>query len=64
MLKKLLKKGVLGAGAFDTADCRKTYEQLKEKGVEFQGAPQERFYGIEATFKDNSGNWFSLTQPK
>ena len=20
--------------------------------------------GIEATFKDNSGNWFSLTQPR
>jgi hypothetical protein len=23
----------------------------------------ERPYGIEAVFKDNSGNWFSLTQP-
>jgi hypothetical protein len=22
----------------------------------------ERFCGIEATFRDNSGNWFSLTQ--
>ena len=64
MLKKLLKKGVLGAGVFDTADCRKTYQELKAKGVEFQGEPEERFYGIEATFKDNSGNWFSLTQPK
>ena len=24
----------------------------------------ERPYGIEAVFRDNSGNWFSLTQPK
>ena len=26
--------------------------------------PAERPYGIEAVFKDNSGNWFSLTQPR
>jgi hypothetical protein len=26
--------------------------------------PTDRFYGVEALFKDNSGNWFSLTQPK
>ncbi|MGH2992594.1 MAG: hypothetical protein ACRDL1_03555 [Solirubrobacterales bacterium] len=24
---------------------------------------EERFYGIEATMRDNSGNWFSMTQP-
>jgi hypothetical protein len=24
--------------------------------------PAERPYGIEAVFRDNSGNWFSLTQ--
>ena len=22
----------------------------------------ERFYGVEALFKDNSGNWFSMSQ--
>ena len=64
MLKKLLERGVLGAGAFHTADCRRTYEELKAKGVEFKFPPTERFYGIETVFKDNSGNWFSLTQPK
>jgi hypothetical protein len=35
---------------------------LKAKGVEFLSPPAERPYGIEAVFKDNSGNWFSLTQ--
>jgi hypothetical protein len=25
--------------------------------------PSERLYGIEATMRDNSGNWFSVTQP-
>ena len=60
----LLKKGFFGPGAFYTADCRKTYEELKSKGVEFVSEPKEQFYGVEAVFKDPFGNWFSMTQPK
>ncbi len=41
---------------------RQTYEELKQKGVEFMSPPQERPYGIEALLKDNSGNWCSMTQ--
>ena len=63
-LKTMVQNGVLGAGVFETEDCRKTYEQLKSRGVVFKSEPEERFYGTEAVFKDNSGNWFSLTQPK
>ena len=63
-LRDLIRKGVLGAGVMQTADCRQTYEDLKTKGVEFKQAPEDRFYGIEAIMKDNSGNWFSMTQPK
>jgi predicted enzyme related to lactoylglutathione lyase len=48
---------------FATADCKKTYEELKAKGVEFSQPPTERFYGMEALMKDNSGNWFSLSSP-
>ena len=60
----LLKKGMISGGAFQTADCRKTYEELKAKGVEFVSEPKEQFYGVEAVVKDPFGNWFSLTQPK
>jgi catechol 2,3-dioxygenase-like lactoylglutathione lyase family enzyme len=63
-LRTLIESGSIGAGVLQTDDCRKTYEELKAKGVEFMGAPEERFYGIEALLKDNSGNWFSMTQPK
>ena len=62
-LRSIIAKGVLGAGAFHTDDCRSTYEELKAKGVEFLSEPAEKPYGIEAVFRDNSGNWFSLTQP-
>jgi len=61
-LRSIMEKGVLGAGVFNTDDCRATYEELKGRGVEFVSEPAERPYGIEAVFKDNSGNWFSLTQ--
>lgn len=63
-LRGLLQTGMIGAGVLEVDDCRKTYEQLKAKGVEFMQPPTERFYGIEALMKDNSGNWFSMTQRK
>jgi catechol 2,3-dioxygenase-like lactoylglutathione lyase family enzyme len=63
-VRMLLRKGVLGAGVLQVDDCRKTYEELKQKGVQFAGAPEERFYGVEAIMKDGVGNWFSMTQPK
>jgi catechol 2,3-dioxygenase-like lactoylglutathione lyase family enzyme len=61
-IQSLVAKGAMGTGVFATADCRATYEELRGKGVEFLSAPQEQPYGIEAVFKDNSGNVFSLTQ--
>jgi predicted enzyme related to lactoylglutathione lyase len=64
MLRELVKKGTFGAGVFETDDVRGTYEDFKKKGVEFLSPPAERPYGIEAVFKDDSGNWFSLCQRK
>ncbi|MFF1305167.1 VOC family protein [Streptomyces sp. NPDC058307] len=61
-LKKLVGKGVMGAGAFRTDDCRGDYETFRARGVEFVQEPQERPYGIEAIFRDDNGNWYSLTQ--
>ncbi|MDH6517385.1 catechol 2,3-dioxygenase-like lactoylglutathione lyase family enzyme [Streptomyces sp. SAI-208] len=61
-LKKLVAKGVMGAGAFRTDDCRGDYETFRARGVEFIQEPQERPYGIEAIFRDDNGNWYSLTQ--
>jgi catechol 2,3-dioxygenase-like lactoylglutathione lyase family enzyme len=62
-LKKLVAQGAFSIGVFETSDCRSTYEELKARGVEFMSPPEEKFYGIEAIGKDNSGNWFSMSQP-
>jgi hypothetical protein len=64
MLRKLIESGAIGPGVLQVDDCRKTYQELKAKGVEFLSEPEDRFYGIEALMKDNSGNLFSMTQPK
>ena len=61
-LKELVEKGTFGLGLFTSNDIFATYEELKAKGVEFTKAPKKEFYGTEAIFKDDSGNWFSLAQ--
>jgi catechol 2,3-dioxygenase-like lactoylglutathione lyase family enzyme len=64
MMKKLIAAGAMGAGVFEVDDCKATYDELKAKGVEFMGEPEEKFYGTEAIVKDPFGNWFSMTERK
>jgi catechol 2,3-dioxygenase-like lactoylglutathione lyase family enzyme len=62
-LQSLIEGGHIGVGVFETTDCRKTCEELKARGVVFTSEPAERPYGVvEASFSDDSGNWFSLTE--
>lgn len=62
MMKTLVAKGALGIGVLATDDIHGDYKRLKDRGVEFLQEPQERPYGTEALFRDDSGNWFSFTQ--
>lgn len=61
-MSNLVRNGKIGPGVFECKDIYATYEELKAKGVEFSKEPTKEFYGIEALFKDDSGNWFSLGQ--
>lgn len=63
-LRQLIDKGVLGGGVFDADDIYKTYDELKAQGVEFKGPPSVQSWGTATVLKDNSGNWFSLSQEK
>ncbi|HEX6506453.1 MAG TPA: VOC family protein [Chloroflexota bacterium] len=55
-------KGMLSTIVFTTDDCFATYEQLKDKGIEFTRPAGERGYGVDAAFRDPSGNEFRLVQ--
>ena len=48
---------------FKVDDCRKTYSELVEKGVEFTQEPTEHFYGIDCGLRDPFGNPLRITQP-
>lgn len=63
-IRALMAKGGAGTVFLVTDDCRKAYEQLSARGVEFQEAPEERPYGVDAGFRDPSGNNFRLTEPR
>jgi predicted enzyme related to lactoylglutathione lyase len=61
-IRELMSKGFAGTVFLTTDDCRAAYEELKGRGVEFTEAPEERPYGIDAGFRDPSGNALRLTQ--
>ncbi|GAA1505404.1 VOC family protein [Sphaerisporangium rubeum] len=58
----LMSKGFAGTVFLTTDDCEATYRDLKSRGVEFTETPEQRPYGIDAGFRDPSGNQFRLTQ--
>jgi uncharacterized glyoxalase superfamily protein PhnB len=64
-VRELVSKGAMG-GWFGllTDDCRKTYETLKERGVEFTDGPNEQPYGIDCGIRDPFGNKLRFVQPR
>ncbi|MFE4666977.1 VOC family protein [Streptomyces sp. NPDC056716] len=64
-VRELVTKGATGGSLiFSTDDCRKTYETLRSRGVEFTEEPTERPYGIDAALRDPFGNSIRFTQLK
>ena len=61
-IHKLLAKGASGGLFFATDDAQKTYQELKSRGVEFTQEPMEQPYGIDAGFRDPSGNSMRMVQ--
>jgi predicted enzyme related to lactoylglutathione lyase len=61
-VRTLMGKGFAGTVFLTTDDCQASYEELKGRGVEFVEEPEQRPYGIDAGFRDPSGNSFRLTQ--
>jgi len=58
----LMAKGASGGLFFTTDDARASYEELKARGVEFQQEPTEQPYGVDAGFRDPSGNSMRMVQ--
>jgi catechol 2,3-dioxygenase-like lactoylglutathione lyase family enzyme len=61
-IQDVLAKGAAGGLFFTTDDIQGSYEELKSRGVEFSQEPTEQPYGIDAGFRDPSGNQFRVMQ--
>jgi uncharacterized glyoxalase superfamily protein PhnB len=61
-VRSRMAMGFAGTVFLTTDDCQASYEELRARGVEFTEEPEERPYGIDAGFRDPSGNSFRLTQ--
>jgi catechol 2,3-dioxygenase-like lactoylglutathione lyase family enzyme len=62
-VRELVTKGATGFTAgFTTDDCRKTYEELRARGVEFTQEPTEQAYGIDMGLRDPFGNHIRIVQ--
>lgn len=61
-ISALTAKGFAGTIFLETDDCEAAHRGLVAKGVEFTEAPERRPYGIDAGFRDPSGNSIRLTQ--
>jgi predicted enzyme related to lactoylglutathione lyase len=61
-LRNLMSKGFAGTLFLTTENCQADYENLQSRGVEFSEKPEQHPYGIDAAFRDPSGNHIRLTQ--
>ncbi len=64
-IRELVSKGASGFTiGFRTSDCRKTYQELLSKGVEFTQEPVEQPYGTDMGVRDPFGNHIRIVQIK
>jgi catechol 2,3-dioxygenase-like lactoylglutathione lyase family enzyme len=61
-IMELMAKGAASGLFFSSDDVQGTYENLKSRGVEFQQEPTEQPYGIDAGFRDPSGNQMRVAE--
>lgn len=62
-VRDLLTKGALGVACIlTTDDCKRTYDELTAKGVEFTQEPVEQPFGIDCVLRDPFGNHIRITQ--
>ena len=61
-IQEVLARGASGGLFFATDDVQQSYEELSKRGVEFLQEPTEQPYGIDAGFRDPSGNNFRMAQ--
>lgn len=61
-MRAMVAKGAMPPLVLTVDDCRFTYEALRELGVEFTQEPIARYGGVDANFRDPSGNGWKMIE--
>ena len=62
-VRELLTKGAAGLSfILTTDDCRRTYDELRSRGIEFTQEPMQQSYGIDCALRDPFGNHIRISQ--
>lgn len=64
VLREAVAKGAMPPLVLVVDDCRAAYQRMRERGVEFTQEPEERYGGVDASFRDPSGNGWKLVQAR
>jgi len=62
VVRTAMSQGLAGPVFLVTDDVERDYRELTGRGVEFTEPPERRPFGIDAGFRDPSGNQVRLTQ--
>jgi catechol 2,3-dioxygenase-like lactoylglutathione lyase family enzyme len=63
-MREMVAKGAMPPLVLLVEDCRDAYERLHAKGVEFTQEPIARFGGVDANFRDPSGNAWKMVEAR
>ncbi|MEW6704093.1 MAG: VOC family protein [Pseudomonadota bacterium] len=63
-LRAAVAKGAMPPLVLSVDDCRGTYAQWRERGVEFTQEPVERYGNVDAGFRDPSGNGWKMIESR
>ncbi|MGD9979547.1 MAG: VOC family protein [Hyphomonadaceae bacterium] len=63
-MREMVAKGAMPPLVLVVENCRAAYEQMRSKGVEFTQEPVERYGGVDANFRDPSGNGWKMIEAR
>src|SRR5258708_35805134 len=63
-MREMVAKGAMPPLVLVVDDCRAAYDELRAKGVEFIQEPIARFGGVDANFRDPSGNAWKMIEAR
>lgn len=63
-MREMVAKGAMPPLVLVVEDCRAAYDAMRSKGVEFTQEPVARFGGVDANFRDPSGNGWKMIEAR